>query len=89
MSECNCKTWASDNIGLDMLLGHHHKCPFAPPVLQAMQTLIAELCCGIKTWAADEDGVHPAVWDAYVKASAICGDFDPIRQTALAGKETT
>ena len=37
--ECECKTWATDQLALDMLLGHHHNCPKAPSEVAALRYL--------------------------------------------------
>ena len=70
---CDCKTWASDDIGLDRVLGHHHRCVLAPDPATALRALVADLCAGMDQWAHDCDGVHPAVWDAYRKAKLLGG----------------
>ena len=44
--------------------------------LQAAQVLIGQLVLGIQNWAADEDGVHPSVWEAYKRGKAIVGKSD-------------
>lgn len=39
-----------------------------PPRLDADVTrIINDLLDGIHSWASEEDGVHPKLWDAYVK----------------------
>jgi len=72
-SPCPCRYWATDDAGLDALLGHHHACAESPDITTALRGLIRQLCDGIDAWAADCDGVHPAAWDAYRKAKLLCG----------------
>lgn len=73
MSDCECATWTTQDIRTYILTGHHENCPHRPSPLLAATELICELVRGIETWAADEDGVHPAVWEAYRRAKALDG----------------
>ena len=75
--DCECKTWASDDIGLDAVLGHHHNCPRVSPsfAVGTLRNLIRDLCRGMDAWAQDCGGVHPAVWDAYRRAKLLGGVF--------------
>ena len=73
--DCECKTWASNDIGLDALLGHHRTCPSAPDESGTLRSLIADLCRGMDAWAHDCGGVHSSVWDAYRKAKLLGGVF--------------
>jgi hypothetical protein len=41
--------------------------------LEAAVALISDLAKGIEAWAADEDGVHDAVFEAYQKAKRMEG----------------
>ena len=75
MRECECKNWATTDIRLDSLLGHHHRCPNAPTPEQAMRILIDELVRGMEAWDHDCDGVHPDAWDAYRRAKMFQGKF--------------
>ena len=83
MNECECKTWATDDIGLDAVMGHHHRCVLAPDPVAALRRLVRELTDGMDYWAQDCSGVHPRVWDAYRKAKLLCGQFvdDPANTT--------
>jgi hypothetical protein len=40
--------------------------------------LLKQLTVGIESWAKDEDGVHPDVWNAYVKAKTIIGEANTL-----------
>ena len=72
---CECRTWATDDMGLDAVLGHHHRCPHAPDPEAALRGLVRELAEGIDCWAQDCDGVHPRVWAAYRKAKLLSGQI--------------
>ena len=75
MSECVCKTWASDDVALDVVLGHHHNCDQGPNAVWVLRNLVKELLTGMDVWARDCDGIHPAVWMAYKKARVLGGDL--------------
>ena len=75
MTDCECKTWATDDLGLDGVLGHHHRCQHAPDAVGALRRLVRDLCSGMDVWAQDCDGVHHAAWDAYRRAKLLCGEF--------------
>ena len=82
MPDCECKTWATDDIGLDSVLGHHHGCRHAPNAVTALRGLIRDLTDGMDYWAQDCDGVHPRAWDAYRRAKLLCGQIvdDPANE---------
>lgn len=71
LQNCECQEWARDDNGI-LLTNHHPNCKQYNPVGDALE-LIEELVKGIESWAADEDGVHDAVWDAYYKARMVLG----------------
>jgi len=73
--DCECKTWCTDDYGLDSVLGHHHRCPHAPDPVAALRRLVRELTDGMDVWAQDCGGVHPAAWDAYRRAKLLGGVF--------------
>lgn len=55
------------------LSGHHPHCKEYVPELFMVRAvdLIENLAKGIEVWAADEDGVHDAVWIAYQEAKSV------------------
>jgi len=76
MSEmCECRTWATDDMGIDAVLGHHHHCPLAPDPVAALRDLVRDLVEGMDYWAQDCDGVHPRAWTAYRKAKLLSGQI--------------
>jgi hypothetical protein len=74
--QCLCSQYAvtspSDRYVI-VLTGHHPHCKEGRAPLLAAVALIAELAQGIEAWAADEDGVHDAVFEAYQKAKRMEG----------------
>lgn len=80
-TDCICKTWATDDAGLDALLGHHHNCPLAPDALATVRGLVREMVTGIDYWAADCDGVHPMLWPDYQKARMLGGQWPDEEET--------
>ena len=72
MSECECKTWCRD--GLPPFTEHHRNCKNRNLEAESV-ALVSALVKGIENWAADSDGVHPDVWDAYQKALVFVGGF--------------
>jgi hypothetical protein len=56
-----------------VLTGHHPHCKEGGDPLEAAVALISDLATGIEAWAADEDGVHDAVFEAYQKAKRMEG----------------
>lgn len=67
---CNCDNRARDG-SFPLLLAHLPDCPHFGGQLRE---LIEALVRGMESWAADEDGIHDAVWDAYAEAKAALGD---------------
>jgi hypothetical protein len=66
--DCDCATWASESVQVDMLgNGHHHRCQHFKPDEGAME-LLTQLVEGIEYWASQEDGVPEELWDAYARA---------------------
>jgi len=72
--KCDCLTKTSRDVLLVALTGHHEDCPHRPPLERVFRDLLKELVSGIDAWAAEEDGVHPDLWDAYCKAKAVLGE---------------
>jgi len=73
MNDCQlCQNWAGD-IGHMMLTGHNENCPHGPTREDALLQLVRDLAAGMEAWAADEDGIHHAAWDAYRRAKALSG----------------
>jgi hypothetical protein len=83
-NKCRCAEWADASPGerqIRVLTGHHETCPMCcESGLSAALALIDRLTEGIEAWAADEDGVHPVVWEAYRQAKALHGVYLPIEQ---------
>ena len=71
MTDCKCRDWASRDVRMMCLTGHHEDCPNRPDPVEKLKEIISELCGGIEAWAADEDGVHDAAFAAYERARAI------------------
>jgi hypothetical protein len=70
---CECHTWCTDRHDIMQLTGHHINCPTCPPNRdKAWKGLISKLINGIRSWAADEDGVHPDCWEAFRESVFIC-----------------
>ena len=78
---CDCSTWGRDNLGAILHLEHHPSCERYRPEPE-IRELLQRLIDGIESWAADEDGVHPDCWDAYVKACAACGQWNRPKESA-------
>lgn len=65
--DCECRTWASDDIRRRMWgNGHHEKCPKHQPMV-GMSDLLSDICQGIENWGGEEDGIYPGIWEAYKK----------------------
>jgi hypothetical protein len=75
-TDCECKTWCGD--GRPPLTQHHRNCPARNLESESME-LVSSLIKGIENWAADEDGVHPAAWDAYCRAIVFVGDLAKLK----------
>jgi hypothetical protein len=76
MTDCECVHWASVRNDIRLLTGHHESCPNLPDPVRVAKDLIRDLIRGIEAWAADEDGVHDEVWEAYKRGKAVIGEFD-------------
>ena len=60
-----CGNWARAD---GFLTKHHPVCRYYDPVDDAKE-IIVDLLRGIRAWAADEDGIHPELCDAYDRAA--------------------
>lgn len=67
---CECSTKARTSGKL--LTNHHPDCPKYDLESEVID-LIKSLVYGINCWAADEDGIHDVVWDAYCHALLFIG----------------
>lgn len=67
---CNCENRARDG-SFPLLLAHLPDCPHFG---EHLRELIEALVRGMESWAADEDGIHDAAWDAYVNAKTAIGE---------------
>jgi len=68
MVECECTTWAFEDVRAMMLgNGHNPRCELFESGAGAM-SLLAELAEGIKWWAEQEDGVPDELWEPYKRA---------------------
>ena len=74
--ECECKYWARDNILL--VTEHHQNCRHYNPEQEARERIEA-LLTGIVAWAADEDGIHDACFDAFRDAAYFIGRPDLVK----------
>ena len=75
MTYCKCLNWATHDVGLAALLGHHPDCEHAPEPVGVLRQLVVDLAHGMDAWAADEDGIHPKAWEAYKKAKLLAGEI--------------
>ncbi len=82
--ECDCKLWARGSGGLPWT--EHHPCCTKRNVGKESVELVAKLLKGIECWAAEEDGVHPEAWDAYLHGLFWIGAIDKLKE-ALAKTE--
>jgi hypothetical protein len=73
-AECECMTWARVGVGACLWLKHHPGCQHYRPEPE-IRSVLLDLIDGIELWASDEDGVHPACWDAYSKACGAVGQW--------------
>ncbi len=69
--DCPCAMWARD---YPSIAEHHRQCRFYDPERDAIK-MLRELCIGIEAWAADKDGVHEELCDAYERANIACGNY--------------
>lgn len=68
---CECFDWERAEFEDTLLfLRHHPKCKHAKTIPE-IRELLDNLIKGIESWAADEDGVHPDCWSAYVEACMV------------------
>lgn len=70
--QCECWNWARSDEAM-FLTEHHPRCDRYDPEGDALE-LIKELTQGIEEWAYDCDGVHPLLWEAYVRAKFAIGE---------------
>ena len=70
---CECASWC--HPGSYLHLSHHPRCAKYNP-LKECRDLITALIRGIESAAADTDGIHPDLWEAYKDGKAAIGDFD-------------
>jgi len=80
---CKCADWCDATLAerqIRILTGHHADCRRDGSPLDAALALINRLAKGIEAWAADEDGVHPEVWESYRQAKALYGVYLPAEQ---------
>jgi len=70
---CECVSWC--HPGSMMLLSHHPQCAKYNPVKDAHE-IITGLLRGIESAAADTDGIHPDLWDAYKLAKTSVREFN-------------
>lgn len=66
-----CGDWAR-TVGF--ITHHAPGCPEYDPEGDAAG-IIKPLLNGIREWGADEDGVHPALYDAYNRAAIAVGEM--------------
>jgi hypothetical protein len=74
-SICECSGWGRDNRDSVLMLSHHPNCGKYKPEAECRE-LMLNLINGIESWAADEDGIHPACWEAYRNACFACGEWE-------------
>lgn len=70
--DCRCRNWArtdTDWQGRE----HHPNCEHYRAE-EPDRSIIEQLVRGIECWASDEDGVHDAVWAAYMTAKNALGE---------------
>ena len=81
-SECKrpcplCCNWCRD--GRPPITKHHHSCPHYNLEGESV-ALVTSLIKGIEAWAADGDGVHPELFDAYCRAVTFAGDLAKLKR---------
>lgn len=74
--ECECQNWARTD---QLLLTKHHKSCSWYDVEGDTKEIITALLDGIQSWAADEDGIHPDCWGAFLNAACFIGDVSRIK----------
>lgn len=74
--DCECKQWCRD--GRPPLTEHHRDCPNRNLEAESV-ALASALIKGIESWAVDDGGVHPDVFDAYCKALVFVGDLAKLK----------
>jgi hypothetical protein len=72
---CECLTWGRDTTASMLHLEHHPNCELYEPE-PPIRELLLRLIDGIEEWAADEDGIHEACWNAYQDACCVLGQYD-------------
>lgn len=75
-SPCECQDWCRE--GQMFLTTHHPRCSKYSPEDDAYKIIVG-LLRGIEVWAQDEDGVHPACWEAYKTAKAAVWEAHLVR----------
>lgn len=73
---CECISWATDNLRVMLLTGHHHNCAKCNEV-EALYALVKELADAIDTAAQGTKGIHPEAWQPFVRAKALEGVYLP------------
>lgn len=68
---CKCWNWARSSASW-VMFQHHPNCNYADPEKETFEILKA-LTEGMEAWARDEDGIHPAAWEAYKRACGMIG----------------
>lgn len=72
-SVCECQSWCQTRGKI--IASHHRNCRHYD-LEGDCHKLITELLRGIEASAADTDGIHPALWEAYKRAKASVWEFD-------------
>ena len=73
--KCACDLWA--RRGEAVVTKHHSNCDQYSP-LEDCRELIEGLVKGMVAWAGDEDGIHPAAWEAFQRGAISIGRSDLI-----------
>lgn len=76
LSTCVCTSWATDDLRVMLLTGHHRNCEKCDEV-KALYALVKELADAIGTAAQDTDGIHPGAWLPFVRAKSLEGVYLP------------
>lgn len=72
-SVCECQSWCQ--TGGKVITDHHRNCKHYD-LEGDCHKIITDLLRGIEASAADTDGIHPALWDAYKRGKASVWEFD-------------
>lgn len=73
--DCDCLNMGRDGT-VPLMTTHMPDCPNYFPEIRSVLT---DLVRGIESWAAEEDGVYPEVWDAYCRAKFMIGE--PVKES--------